>query len=76
MKYTWKAPQRTNTENWKKNIPRKGIAWQQSQFPNSYVCERFIYSHDHSAFSAAGKIVDQFWEYIIRSQTHECENWD
>ncbi len=27
-------------------------------------------------FSAAGKYVDQSWEYINRSQTHECGNWD
>ncbi len=40
------------------------------------VCERFIYSHDRSAFSTAGKYVDRSWEYIIRSQTHECGNWD
>jgi hypothetical protein len=35
------------------NIPRKGIARPQSQFPHSFVCERFIYSHDGSAYSAA-----------------------
>jgi hypothetical protein len=37
-------------------IPRKGIARPQSQFPHS--CERFIYSHDRSAFSPAGKYMD------------------
>ncbi len=58
------------------NNPRKRIAPPQSQFPHSYVCERFIYSHDRSAYSAAGKYVDQSWEYINRSQTHECVNWD
>jgi hypothetical protein len=30
----------------KTNIPRKGIERPQSQFPQSCVCERFIYSHD------------------------------
>jgi hypothetical protein len=40
------------------NILRKGIARPQSQFPHSCVCERFIYSHDQSAYSAAGKYVD------------------
>ncbi len=45
-------------------------------FPHSCVCERFIYSHDQSAYSAAGKYVDQSWEYINRSQTHDCGNWD
>ncbi len=29
-------------------------------------------SQDRSAYSAAGKYVDQLWEYINRSQTHEC----
>ncbi len=58
------------------NIPRKGIAGPQSQFPHSYVCERFIYSHHRSAYSAAGKYADRSWEYINQSQTHECGNWD
>jgi hypothetical protein len=58
------------------NISRKGIVRLQSQYPHSSVCVRFIYSHDRSAYSAAGKYVDQSWEYISRSQTHECGNWD
>jgi hypothetical protein len=29
-------------------IPFLGIAWPQSQFPHSCVCERFIYSQDRS----------------------------
>jgi hypothetical protein len=37
----------------------------------SCVCERFIYCHDGSAYSAAEKYVNQFWEYINRSQTHK-----
>ncbi len=43
---------------------------------HSCVCERFIYSHDRSAYSAARKYVDRSWEYIDRSQTHKCGNWD
>jgi hypothetical protein len=35
-----------------------------------------IYSHDQSAYSAAGKYVDRSWEYINGSQTHKCGNWD
>ncbi len=58
------------------NIPRKGIARPQSQFSHSCVCERLIYFHDRSAYSAAGKYVGRSWEYINRSQTHECGNWD
>ncbi len=38
------------------NIPRKGISGPQSQFPHSFVCERIIYSHDGSAFSAGGNM--------------------
>ncbi len=34
------------------DITRKGIARTQSQFPHSFVCQRFIYSHDQSAYSA------------------------
>ncbi len=34
------------------------------------VCERFIYSHYWSAYSAAGKYVDGSWEYINHSQKH------
>ncbi len=35
--------------------PRKEIARPQSQFSHLCVCERFIYSHVRSAYSAAGK---------------------
>jgi hypothetical protein len=50
--------------------------------PNSfstlvYICERFIYLQDPSVyFAAAAKYVNQAWEYINRSQTHECGNGD
>ncbi len=47
-----------------------------SQFLNSYICERFIYFHNRSVYFAAAKYVDRSWEYINRSQTHECENCD
>jgi hypothetical protein len=61
----------------KKNIPRKGIARSQSQFPYSCVCERYIYSHDQSAYIfCCRKYADLSWEYIDRSQKHECGNWD
>jgi hypothetical protein len=54
------------------NIPRKGIARPQSQFPHSCVCQRLprslcqFYCRKH---------VDQSREYINRSQTHKCGNW-
>ncbi len=39
---------KTKCRKFEKNIPRKGIAGSQSQFPHSCVCERIIYSHDGS----------------------------
>jgi hypothetical protein len=36
----------------------------------------YVYFHDQSAYSAAGKYEDRSWEYINRSQTQECGNWD
>jgi hypothetical protein len=59
-------PKIRNNYSQKRNCERP-----ESQFPHSSVCERFICSHDQSAYSAAGKYVDQSWEYINRSQTHE-----
>ncbi len=60
--FDWPALQRHNTENSKQILPEKELRGL-SQFPNSCV-------------SAAGKYVDGSWEYINRSQTHECGNWD
>jgi hypothetical protein len=45
-------------------IPFLGITWPKSQFPHSCVCERFIYSHYRSAYSATGNMR----QYINRSQ--------
>ncbi len=45
---------------------------------SKFMCLWAIYSlnsHDQSAYSAARKYVDPSWEYINRSQTHECGNW-
>ncbi len=47
---------KTKYRNFVTNIPRKVISGSQSQFPHSCVCERFIYSHDWSAFSAGGNM--------------------
>jgi hypothetical protein len=41
--------EKTQYQKFETNIPRKGIAQPQSQFPHSSVCERFIYFHDRSA---------------------------
>ncbi len=47
---------KTKYRNFETNIPRKGISGSQSQFPHSCVCERFIYFHDLSAYSARGNM--------------------
>ncbi len=52
---------KTQYRKFETKIPRKVI-----------VCERLIYSHDWSAYSAARKYVDRSWQNINRSQTHEC----
>jgi hypothetical protein len=48
--------QRHNTENSKQIFPEKELLGISPKFPNSSVCERFIYSHNRSAYSAAGKM--------------------
>jgi hypothetical protein len=47
---------KTKYRNVETNISRKGISGSQSQFPHSCVCERFIYSHDRSAYFAGGNM--------------------
>ncbi len=49
--------QRNKYRKFETNIPRKGIARPQSQFPHSCVCWRFIYFHDRSAYFAAVLVV-------------------
>ncbi len=67
---------KTKNRNFETNIPRKGISASQSQFLRSCVCERFIYSHDRSPYSAGGNTVCRpILGYINRSQRHECWNW-
>ncbi len=63
---------RQNTENSKQIFPEMEFARPQSHFLHSFVCERLIYSHDRSAYSAAGKFAYRSWEYINRLQAHEC----
>ncbi len=58
-------------------IPFLGIARPQPQFPHSCVFERFIYSQDQSTyFLQQNRQTHPGNIHIIRSQTHECENWD
>jgi hypothetical protein len=79
---TWQVKSQGNCKDTKSKIRKKisqkrncSILRPQSQFLNSCVCERFIYSHDRSVYSAAGKHVDRSRGYVIRSQAHECGNW-
>ncbi len=67
---------RTQYQKFETNIHRKGIAQPQFQFPHSCVCERFRYSHDRLASSAAGKYVGRSWEYINRSQAAQFLFWE
>jgi hypothetical protein len=55
-------------------IPFLGIARPQPQFLHSCVCERFdIFPGSVHIFPQAETAAPS-WEYIIRSQTHECGN--
>ncbi len=47
-----------------------------SPISTSCVCKQFIYSQDRTSYFPAAEQVDQSWEYINRSQTHEYGNWD
>jgi hypothetical protein len=64
------------SQKWNFYFQNRIIMFCVSQFLQSYICERVIYFQDWSAYSAAEKYLDQSWEYINRSQTHECGNWD
>jgi hypothetical protein len=66
--------QRKNDENLKQIFLRKGISGPQPQFPHSCVCERIIYSPRWACLFCWRKYVDRSWEYLNRSQTHECGN--
>jgi hypothetical protein len=68
----WAPRARTAKTQYRKfetNIPRKESGY-------IHVSVSDLYSSDRSAYSAAGKLVGRTWEYIDRSQTHECGNWD
>ncbi len=59
----------------KKCSQKRNCLAPQSEFPNSYVCEQFIFSQPICLFCCR-KYMDQSWENINRSQTHESGNWD
>jgi hypothetical protein len=41
---------------------------------HSYICERFLYFQDRSAYFDAGKYVDWSWEYIYKTIAHRHMN--
>ncbi len=61
----------TKYRNFETNIPRKGISGPQSQFPHSCVFPPSV------CLFCWRKYVDcsWAWDYINRSQAHECGNW-
>jgi hypothetical protein len=66
-----------NTKNSKQIFPEKDLRGHSHDFHiHLHVCDRFIYPHYRSAYSAVGKYVDRSWKYLNHSQTHECGNWD
>ncbi len=67
---------KTKYQNFETNVPRKGISGSQSQFPHSCMCLWAIYIFPRSVcLFCRRKYVDRSWNYINRSQTHECGNW-
>jgi hypothetical protein len=75
---TLTSPQIHNTENLKQIFPEKELlGLSPMQFPYSCVCERFINMIGLPILLQENMwSVDRSWEYINRSQTHECKNWD
>jgi hypothetical protein len=64
--------QRHNNENLKQIFPEKELC---GLIFNVLIHVSFGDFQDWSAYCAAGKYLDRFWEYINRSQTHKCGNW-
>jgi hypothetical protein len=59
------------------SIPRKGTARPQTQFPHSCVCsDLYIHTIGPPIYLHAAEYADQWWEYINRTQKHECKNRD
>jgi hypothetical protein len=67
------ALQRTNTENSKQIFEKKEL---RGHSPNFHIHVSVNVLYIPTINSSAGKYVDRSWEYINRSQTHECGNWD
>ncbi len=71
-------------DNFKQIFPEKELrVLSQSQFPHSCVCERYMYSHDRSAYSSCRKNVDRscksltdtwMWKLILRPRNSQKRN--
>jgi hypothetical protein len=75
VKETQKDTMQKLQRNFDLCVPRKGTARPQPQFPHSCVCEQFIYSHDRSTYFPVAEYAGRSWEYINRTQKHDCMNW-
>jgi hypothetical protein len=69
--------QRTNTENWKQIFPEKELRGLSSNFHiHVSVSDLYTLFPGSIGLLCYRKYVYRSWEYIHRSQTHECGNWD
>ena len=67
--------QRQNAEISKQIFPEKDYRGLSPNFHiNTSVCDLYIFPRSVCLFCLR-KYVDQSWDYINRSQTHECGNW-
>jgi hypothetical protein len=77
MYRTSRTLQRHCTENRIKIFPERKLRGISPNFCiHISVSALYAYSHDRSAYLAAGKEVDGWWEYINRSHIYECKNWE
>jgi hypothetical protein len=67
--HTFLHTAKTKYRNFESNSPRKGISGSQSQFPHD-----LYFPTIGLPLFCWRKYVDRSWDYINRSQTHECGN--
>jgi hypothetical protein len=67
---------KTKCRKFKTNIPRKGISIGASVQIYTFMClwTNYLFPRSVCLFCWR-KYVDRSWEYISRSETHECGNW-
>ncbi len=68
---------RTNAENSKQIFPEKELRGHSPNFHiHVSVSDLYIPTVDHPILLQDIQYVDRSWEYISRSQKHECGKWD